>query len=150
MATEVEFRTIKSAVKIRMYSMSPGNTQGTHHRLALHSPYFAPHSVKVNQGDLMSGERAPPKSWSGVGPGGKGYPLLSMRFRTILRIVSTVTTVSNTNTVNWVAEVDHSMSFLRGRNSGIGNLESTDFYRPNIAWRQISVACSEYRVNGVN
>ena len=62
----------------------------------------------------MSKERAFPKSWSEVGPGGEGYPLLSMRFRRILRIMSTVTTVSNTNTVNWAAEVDHSMSFLRG------------------------------------
>ena len=120
MATEVEFRTMKVALKIRMYSTSPRNSQGTHCRLALHSPYFACHSVKVNQGDLMSTERALPKSWNGPGPGGKGYPLLPMRFRRILRIVSTVKTVSNTNTVNWAAEVDHSMSSLRRRSSGIG------------------------------
>ena len=50
-ATVVEFRTIISVAKTRVYSMSPGKAQAMNVRFSPCSPYFAFHSVKVSQID---------------------------------------------------------------------------------------------------
>ena len=89
-----------------------------HRHSARHLPYFSPHSVNVNHASLAFRERALPKSGSEIGPGGRGYPFLSVRFRRIRRMMSTVTTVSRAGAMNRVAEVDHSISLLWGNDSG--------------------------------
>lgn len=54
-------------------------------------------------------ERALPKIGSGVGPGGRGYPFLSMRLRMNRRIVFTAMIMSEISTACWVVEVGHTI-----------------------------------------
>ena len=89
----------------------------THSSFAPHSPYFARHFVYVNQGSLVLTERTLPNSGNAVGPGGRGYPFLSMRLRINRRIVSTITIMSKARATGWVGEVDHSMGVV-----GIDNI----------------------------
>ena len=138
-AAEAEFRAITSRPKIRVYIISPGNAQGTYNRFAQHSPYSSLHFVYVNHIILALIERMLPNSGSGVGPGGRGYPFLSMRFRRIFRIVSTITTVISIRTTGWVAELDHSISCgsLREWNRVLFISRGVVLCRPRIACRQV-------------
>lgn len=116
-AIEVEFRMMRSVPRNRMYIISPKNAQRhTHTHSALHSPNFARHSLGLNRGSLAKRTRL--KSESGAGPGGRGYPFLSMRFRRIRPNMTTVTTVSSTSAMTRVGEVYHSISLLWGSNCG--------------------------------
>lgn len=82
-------------------------------------------------------DRALPKSGSGVGPGGRGHPFLSVRYRVIRLSMSTVTTVSGNRTARRVLEVYHAVEICRQASEEQGDHSQHD----PVTWK---VSCGTY------